>query len=193
MCESSSSTILILSNSDTSDSSTFLEELLNSPLFSSETEVSDEDGVGLSILSLWLISSSSLSREFNPYGSSIKVFLISVVQCSSSTLVISKFNECFSLGDSTSCKKFALLEFTIGTEELSKTVLIGIEGETLNEEFELSIVFVTDCFFISGNFLSLGWGFVVGIGLLGIGVRVAGGCGSSLLGWCSLLDWSGIR
>jgi hypothetical protein len=122
--KSSWSTVFTHSNSNSVNSSATLEEFFNGPLFSSESKVSNENGVGLTSwctigATLWLVSSSSLSTEFNPDGSTIEVFLVSTVECGSSVSVIGILDESFSLGLSHTHKEFAFSKFTVGSEELS--------------------------------------------------------------------------
>ena len=105
MSESSWSSVLwVHGDSDTIDGSALLEELLDGPLLGSESEVSNENGVCLTISSsdtagssLWLVSTSSLSTEFNPDGSSINVFLVRTSKSFSSMFVFGELNESFSL------------------------------------------------------------------------------------------------
>ena len=79
MSESSWSLVLANSNSYLLDGSSTLEEFLNGPLLSPEPKVSNEDSsdVGITAVALRPVSSSGLSREFNPDGSSIEILLIS--------------------------------------------------------------------------------------------------------------------
>ena len=122
MSKSSWSAVFTHSNSHSIDSSAALEEFFDGPLFSSESKVSNENGVGLtgwcSISStLWLVSSSSLSTELNPDGSTIEIFLVATIECFSSSSVLSELNESFTLGSSHGHKEFAFSKFSEFTEE----------------------------------------------------------------------------
>jgi len=80
--------------------------------------------------------------------------LVSSVKSGSSVFVIGVLDESFSLGSSHSHEEFALGKFSISSEEGSETILIGIEGESLNEEFKFTIVLVSS----GTGILSSSWG-----------------------------------
>lgn len=161
-----------------------LEEFLDGPLLGSETKVSNENSSGFTTsCGTSLVTSSSLTGEFNPDASTIKFFLVGLLLGLSSSGVISILDECLTLV----VKDLALGELTILSEERVEGVLIGVEVHTLNEEFSLSVVLVTDSWGIGLHlFILFSW---LGIRL---GVRITrrvllGG----LLLWCWLL--LGIR
>jgi len=100
--------------------------------------------------------------------------------------VIGVLDESFSLGSSHSHEEFALGKFSVWSEEGSKSILISIEGESLNEEFKFTIVLVSD----GSGILSGSWG---SNGSLWLGIRTrvrvrsrSGGAVSFLGGF---LDW----
>ena len=141
MSESSWSLVFSEGNSNTVDGSASLEELLNSPLLGSESEVSDENGGNIfTTLSLWLVSSGSLSRELNPDGSAIKGLLVGALLGLSGRSVVVVFNEGFSLVE----QELDLGQSTIWLEHTSKGLLSGIEREALSEELHLSIMLIRD-------------------------------------------------
>ena len=142
MSESSWSLVFSEGNSNTVDGSASLEELLNGPLLGSESEVSDENGSNIftTSLSLWLVSSSSLSREFNPDGSAIKGLLVGALLGFSGGIVVVVFNEGFSLVE----QELNLGQSSIWLEHTSKGLLSGIEREALSEELHLSIMLIRD-------------------------------------------------
>ena len=141
MSESSWSLVFSEGNSNTVDGSASLEELLNGPLLGSESEVSDENGGHIfTTLTLWLVSSGSLSREFNPDGSTIKGLLVSALLGLSSGSVVVVFNEGFALVE----QELNLGQSSIWLEHTSKGLLSGVEREALSEELHLSIMLIRD-------------------------------------------------
>ena len=141
MSESSWSLVFSEGNSNTVDGSASLEELLNSPLLGSESEVSDENGGHIfTTLTLWLVSSGSLSREFNPDGSAVKGLFIGALLGLSSGSVVVVFNEGFALV----VQELNLGQSSIWCEHTSKGLLSGIEREALSEELHLSIMLIRD-------------------------------------------------
>ena len=141
MSESSWSLVFSEGNSNTVDGSASLEELLNGPLLGSESEVSDENGGHIfTTLTLWLVSSGSLSREFNPDGSTIKGLLVGALLGLSSGSVVVVFNEGFALVE----QELNLGQSSIWLEHTSKGLLSGVEREALSEELHLSIMLIRD-------------------------------------------------
>ena len=141
MSESSWSLVFSEGNSNTVDGSASLEELLNGPLLGSESEVSDENGGHIfTTLTLWLVSSGSLSREFNPDGSTIKGLLVGALLGLSSGSVVVVFNEGFALVE----QELNLGQSSIWCEHTSKGLLSGVEREALSEELHLSIMLIRD-------------------------------------------------
>ena len=158
MSKSSWSSVFTHSDSDTVDGSAILEEFLDGPLFGSESKITDEDGVGFtswsSSATLWLVSTSSLSTEFNPDLSPIERLLVGTVESSSGVFVVGVLNKCFSLGLAHAHEELALGKLTVFSEEFSQAILVGLEGKTLNEELRFTIVLVTD----GSGILSSSWG-----------------------------------
>ena len=56
--------------------------------------------------------------------------------------MISVFNESFTLGDTHGVQELALCDLTVSTEELIESIFSSIEGKSLNEKFELTIVLI---------------------------------------------------
>lgn len=139
MSESSWSFVLSEGNSNTVDGSTSLEEFLNSPLLGSESEVSDENSGNIfTTRTLWLVSSSSLSRKLDPDGSAIKGLLIGALLGLSGGSVVVVFNEGFSLV----VQELDLGQSSIWLKHTSEGFLSGIKRESLSEELHLSIMLI---------------------------------------------------
>lgn len=140
MSESSWSLVFSEGDSDTVDGSASLEELLNGPLLGSESEVSDENGGNIITISLtlWLVSTGSLSGEFNPDGSTVEFLLVGTLLGLSGGSVVVVFNESFTLVE----QKLNLGQSSEWLEHTSKGLLSGIEGEALSEELLLSIMLI---------------------------------------------------
>jgi len=154
MSETSWSTIFSHGDSNSLDLTAALEEFFDGPLLGSETKVSNENSSGFSTsCGTSLVSSSSLSGEFNPDASTIEFFLVGLLLGLSSGGMISVLNESLTLV----VKDLALGELTILSEERVEGVLISVEVHTLNEEFSLSVVLVTDSWGIGLHLFILSW------------------------------------
>jgi hypothetical protein len=121
--ETSWSTIFSHGDSNSLDGTAALEEFFDGPLLGSETKVSNENSSGFSTsCGTSLVTSSSLSGEFNPDASTIEFFLVGLLLGLSSGGMISVLNESLTLV----VKDLALGELTILSEESVEGILISV-------------------------------------------------------------------
>jgi len=127
----------IVSNSYSRDLSSGLEELSNSPLFSAETHVSTEDGVGFSSSSGSRTTRlGSVTRELNIKVGTIEFSSVSSGKSSSGLFVGVVLHE----ADGLLVEMLALNERSVCAEEFLKGFFVGVHGDASNEELGLTLI-----------------------------------------------------